>query len=115
MSLSTEVKTLLTTISNVYIGSMPATPNDCVAIYNTGGYPRGLTATELEQVTFQIRVRSTSYATGETLCNTICDLLHGHSTTKILLIKQQSGILDLGRDESNRQEFSINFETYFKR
>jgi hypothetical protein len=115
MALTSDVKTLLSTVSNVYIGSMPATPDNSVCIYNTGGYSRSLSGTEVEEPTFQVKVRNTSYATGETLCNTIKDLLHGATSTKILMCEQQGDILDLGRDESNRQEWTINFRCYYRR
>ena len=115
MSLTTEVKSLLTTVSNVYIGSMPATPDQCVCIYNTGGYSRDLSGTQVEEPTFQVKVRAATYTAGETLCNTVMDLLHGKSTTKLLMIQSQSAILDIGRDENNRPEFTMNFRTYNRR
>lgn len=115
MSLTTEIKSLLTTMSNLYIGSMPTTPDNCVSIYNTGGYDRSMSGTEVEEPTFMIKVRNTSYATGEALCNTIKDLLHAQSTTKVLMIQQQGDTQDIGRDESNRQEFTINFRCYLRR
>lgn len=114
MSLTTEIKTLLASVSP-YIGSMPATPDNVVCIYSTGGYNRSLSGTYLEELTFQIRVRNVSYAAAETLCSTINDLLHGKSTTKILMIESQSGILDIGRDESNRPEFTMNFRCFYRR
>lgn len=114
-SLTADIKTLLTSVSGVYIGNMPATPDNAICIYNTGGYKRSLSGTYLEEPTFMIQVRNTSYATGETLCNTIKDLLHGVKTTKILMVEQQGDVLDIGRDESNRQEFSLNFRCYYRR
>jgi len=115
MSLTADIRTLLTTVSNVYIGSMPATPDNAVCIYNTGGYARSLSGTFLEEPTFQIKVRNTSYSTGETLCNTIKDLLHGKTSTKILMIEQQGDILDIGRDANSRPEFTMNFRVYYRR
>lgn len=115
MSLTTEIRGLLSTVSNVSIGSMPSLPDNAVTIYPTGGFARSLSGTFLEEPTFMVKVRNTSYATGETLCNTINDLLHGASTTKMLMIEQQGGINDIGRDESNRQEFTQNFRCYYRR
>ncbi len=115
MALTSDIKTLLSGVSNVYKGQMPATPDNSVCIYNTGGYARSLSGTELEEPTFMVKVRNTSYATGETLCNTVKDLLHGASTAKILMIQQQGDIQDIGRDESNRQEFTLNFRCYYRR
>lgn len=114
MSLTTEIKTLLVSVSP-YIGNMPATPDNTVCIYNTGGYARSLSGTELEELTFMVKVRNTSYATGEALCSTINNLLHGHSTTKILMIEQMGGVNDIGRDESNRPEFTQNFRCYYRK
>lgn len=115
MSLTSEIKTLLTSVTGVYIGQMPASPDNAVCIYNTGGYRRSLSGTMVEEPTFMIKVRNTSYATGETLCNTIKDLLHGKTTTSVLMIEQQGDIQDIGRDTNNRQEFTMNFRTYFRR
>ena len=114
MSVITEVESLLTTVSNLYSGDMPATPDNCVCIYNTGGYRKSLSGTEVEEPTFMVKVRHTSYDTGLALCNTIIGLLHGSKTTKMLMIEAQSGILDLGKDESNRFEWSINFRSYYR-
>jgi len=111
MSLTTEIKALLSTIPAVYIGSLPATPNDVVGIYNTGGFPRGLTESKIEQSTFQIRVRNASYGAGEALCSTIDELLHGHNINAVRLIKNMGGINDLGRDANNRAEFTMNYQT----
>jgi len=110
-----DIKSLLTGVSNVYIGSMPDTPDNAVCIYATGGYPRSLSGTFVEEPTFQIKVRNTSYSTGTTLCDTIKDALHGKTSTKLLMIEQQGDILDIGRDESNRQEWTINFRCYYRR
>jgi hypothetical protein len=120
MGLLVDVKSLLTDVSNVYLGSMPSTPDNVVAIYNSGGYTRDLSGTMVEEPTFMIKVRNTSYATGEALCNTIKDLLHGVNDTTanshdFLLIEQQGDINDLGRDENNRTEWSMNFRALYRR
>ena len=116
MSAISEAKTLLTSIGSLYESSMPDTPDDCVCIYATGGYPRSLSGTQLEEPTFMIKVRKNqNYAAGVTLCETIKDLLHGKSTTKLLLIEQQSDVLDIGRDEKNRHQWTINFRCYYRK
>lgn len=115
MTLTTEIRSLLSSIANVFIGNMPDSPDDSVCIYNTGGFTRSLTASALEEPTFQIKVRNTSYATGEALNNTIKDLLHGSSTAQVLMIEQQGDTLDIGRDASNHQEWTNNFRCYYRR
>lgn len=115
MSLTAEIKTLLASVSNVCIGSMPTSPDNVVCIYSTGGYPRSLSGTMVEEPTFMIKVRNSTYAGGETQCNAIKDLLHGQTTTKILLIQQQGDIQPIGRDQSARPEFTMNFRTIYRR
>lgn len=114
-NLTSEVKTLLSTVSNVYRGSYPATPDAVVCLYASGGYGRSLTGTQVEQPTFQVRVRAATYDAALTLCDTVKDLLHGHNTTKLLLIEQQGDTLELGRDTNERPEFSMNFRTFYRR
>jgi hypothetical protein len=115
MNLTTSVKTLLASVSNLYTGSMPDSPDNAVCIYLTGGYDADVSGTKVEEPTFVVRVRNTSYETGETLCNTIIGLLHGSSTANILGIYSQGAIQDLGRDESNRQQWTMNFRAYFRK
>jgi hypothetical protein len=115
VSLSTEIKSLLSTVSGLYIGDMPKTPDNAVAIYNTGGYKRDLTGTYVEEPTFMIHVRNSSYAAGEIVCSTVMDLLHGHTTTKLMMIENESGPMDLGRDENNRPKWSMNFRCYYRK
>lgn len=114
MSMLSQVETLLTSVSNLYIGNLPSTPDNAVSIRNSGGYPRSLSGSFVGEPTFQVRVRNTSYATGLALCETIAAALHGKTTAKLLMIEQQSDILDLGRDESSRNEWTINFRCYYR-
>jgi hypothetical protein len=115
MSLLSDAKALMTGVTNIYIGSMPETPDNAVCLYNTGGYPRDLSGSEVEEPTFMVKVRNTSYATGEALCCTIKDALHGYIGGKFLLIQQQGDVLDMGRDASNRQEWTLNFRCFYRR
>lgn len=116
MGMLDEVKTLLGSVSNVYIGSMPDTPDNSVALYYSGGYNPELIGTYVAEPTFMVKVRSKKYADGVTICEGIQRTLHGitHSG-KFLLIAQQGDIQDLGRDGNGRQEWSLNFRTYYNR
>jgi len=115
MSLTTEIKSLLTPVDNVRVGNMPDLPDNAICIYRTGGFSRQLTASALEEPTFQIKVRNTNYVTGEALCDIVKDLLNGSSTSKVLMIQQMGDTLNIGRDTSNRQEWTINFRCYYLR
>lgn len=114
MSVLSEVETLLTAVTPLSVGELPSTPDNAIAIYSSGGYPRSLSGTFIREPTFKATVRNTSYETGWALCESIIDLLHGKTTTNIPMIQQQSDIIDEGRDESNRHIFSITFRTYFR-
>jgi Bacteriophage minor capsid protein len=117
MSMLTEVETILTgaAVLDIYISSTPNSPDNVVVLYNTGGYPRSLTGSFVEERTFQVKVRHTNYALGEIICNICKDSLHGFSSDSIMMIEQQGDLLDLGRDEQDRQLWSMNFRTYYKR
>lgn len=114
MGLLEDIKTLLTGISNVYPGNMPKTPDDAVSIKHYGGSPQLLTGTFVNEPYFQVLVRSAKYETGNALCETINDLIHGQKTTAVLLIQRQGYINDLGRDENNRNQFSMNYRCYYR-
>lgn len=109
-----EVAGLLTGISNVYYGNLPKSPDDVVCLRHYGGANQSLSGTMISEPSFQVFVRSTVYATGNTLCVTINELLHGHTTTNIPMIQRQGYIHDLGRDENNRNEFSMNYRCYYR-
>ena len=113
MMLLSIVKIILGSIPNVYIGSMPKSPDNVVGLYNTGGYPRGLTESKLRSPTFQVRVRSDSYADGIAVCDNIDELLHGYTGNDTLLIRNMGDINDIGRDKNDRPEFTMNYTAYF--
>jgi hypothetical protein len=120
-ALTDSLETLLTSVTNLYIGSMPDSPDNCVAIFPTGGFARSMSGTYLEEPTFQIRIRNTSQAAATTLADTIKDLLHGNSTTKILMIQQMGDVqgfgdsVGVGMDPKKRYQCTINFRCYFRR
>jgi hypothetical protein len=115
VSVSSEIRGLLTTIPNVTGGDLPDTPDNSVAVYRAGGYARSASGTFVGEATVQVKVRNTSYAAGEALCDTIADLLHCKSTTKLLGVYQQGDILDLGRDAKGRPEWTLNFRCYYRK
>jgi hypothetical protein len=116
-SLSTDIKAILTAggMTNIYRGDKPADTDNIIAIFQSGGYPRSMSGTKVEEPTFQIIVRNTGYDAGITVCDAVKNLLHAASTTRILMIQQQGDTLDLGKDQNNRHEFSLNFRCYYRR
>ena len=120
MGLLADIKSLLTGVDYIYLGSMPDQPDDAVSIYSSGGYPRSLSGTMVEEPTFMVKVRNRSYAAGEEICTVIKDKLHGVNYESvnghdILLIAQQGDVNSLGRDENGRHEWSVNFRMYYRR
>lgn len=109
----------LTLGTDLFKGFLPDSPDDCVAIFDTGGIepdrdiPTG-------DPTFQIIVRSTDYETADTLINSIVDLLHQKRNSTIgttyyyyIYLLGEKG--HIGRDAKNRDEFSVNFHCKIRR
>jgi len=101
--------------TDVFIAHSPPSPNECVTIYDTGGYNPDL-ATDIENPTVEFLVRGKvgGYKDAWSKADTIKSLLHGvHGSivngTRYILIRAVSDILFLGLDEKNRPELSINF------
>lgn len=116
MSLCAEIITLLSSTGlTLYEGNFPSTPVNAAGVRHTGGYDRSMSGTEVEEPTFQIRVRNSVYATGLAMCETIKDLLHGYTGGHFLMIAQQGDIIDLGRDENDHNEWTVNFRCYYRR
>ena len=68
----------LTVGTNVFVGSEPTTPADCVTLYDTGGSAPYQDYSGTEFVTHpsvQIRVRNSAYLTGDILINDIKDVV----------------------------------------
>ena len=107
----------LTFGTNLFIGREPATPNNTVTLFDTGGHrpDLNLDSTEkYERPSLQIRVRNTSYTVGWDLLNDIKDSLHGraHETwndTYYSVIYCSSDIAFLDWDNNNRARFVLNF------
>ena len=105
--------------TDLFIGRMPATPNNCVLLLDTPGYPPMVTLTPGEDYfydSFQVRVRHSNYLTGYQWCKDIQLSLHVRaqktwSETLYSVIYCSSGPAMLEWDENNRVIFILNFET----
>lgn len=70
----------LTFATDLFIGREPLSPDDCVTIFDTPGFPPDLTLNKTEiynRPSIQIRVRDRSYTTGWNLINNLKVFLHG--------------------------------------
>lgn len=126
MSLLVDMKTLIPSgvaaASSIFLGDYPDTPNNMVALYQSGGADPSHTFTSraFEQPTFQIRIRNLSYAMAVSKAETIKDTLDGLTEQTIngnryVSIFQQGDILPLGKDSKNRSELTLNFRVKVER
>jgi hypothetical protein len=101
--------------TSLFKGKMPPDPDNVVALFDTGGQTPNPDI-PLKEPTFQVIVRNNSYSAGKAILDTVRSLLHQQSNVQlipngtyiyfILLISEGGHI---GRDENQREEFSINF------
>lgn len=120
---SVDIKDIIVSVTSlvfgtdIFISTMPGEPDNCVCLYDTGGFSQEQYG--YEKPTIQIRVRNKSYLNGY---NQARDLKYLISTgdynnsdingTRYILIKNSSDILYLGKDENNRFQFTINFQIH---
>jgi len=124
MSVAKDVKTLIASINtNTYTNDMPDAPDNCVCIYNTGGYETEYVMNndiDYERPTIQIRVRNTSYETADAQLVAIKQILDKQSETTINSTKYMtfyciSDILRIGRNDRERTVLAVNYEINLKR
>lgn len=101
------------TISNVFVGSMPESPDDIVCFYDTGG---GQTDSRIAIDTHSIQIRSRgSYGKAYAILNEIklqiesIDSFYLNDNTKLIGVWIRSNIASIGRDDQNRSIFTLNF------
>lgn len=102
--------------TDLFQGHLPDTPDNCVAIFETGG-PAPNKDLPLNKPTFQVIVRNASYATGRDKLEAIRTALHRKSNLSLVsgqtfayYILAQSEGGHIGRDANGRDEFSMNFQ-----
>lgn len=103
--------------TNLFIGREPATPNDCVTIFDIPGEAPLLTldgGVEYYRPGVQVRVRDNDYTVGWELIHDIQTLLHGihgetWNGTSYMLIQAINNPFLLDWDESNRARFVVDF------
>jgi hypothetical protein len=116
-----DAQTSLTAGTDLFKSRLTESPNNQVVIYNTGGLEPDRYLPTADP-TFQVLVRNTSYATGQSLVNDIVEALH--QKTNIELVEGSKYFYyiflmyepeHIGRDDKGRHEFSINFVCKYRR
>ena len=104
-----------TIASTIFIGNMPDTPDNCIAVINTGGVAPSHYIPD-HRPTFQILIRNTDYEAGELKLNAIRTALHqymndelvaGQTYTYYIFLNAEGG--HIGKDVNGRDEWSVNF------
>ena len=112
----------LTFATDLFVGKEPATPDNCVSIFDIPGDAPLLTLDGGKNYYFpsvQIRVRNIDYLTGWDLIHNIQTLLHGihneiwNSTTYVLIRAVDNPFL-LNWDENDRARFVVTFRGHRK-
>ncbi len=93
---------------DIFSAAQPDDPDDCVTVYETGGFKPEL-HNSVEYPTFQIIVRGKIYATARQKVDDIYKALHGN-TSIFMLIQAMQSPGSLGQDQKKRWEFSVNFK-----
>ena len=107
----------LTFATDLFVGKEPNSPDNCVTIFDTPGYPPQLTFLKGERYEYpsiQIRVRNRGYVAGFAMAESIKELLHGYGQVTIngtfySLIQCTGGPTLLDWDEKERARFILNF------
>jgi hypothetical protein len=102
--------------TDIFLGFHPDSPNNSIAILDTGGATPDIDLTDIQSPTFQIIVRNTDHETGKTKVDTIRGLLHNKYNSTLISGQNYFYSINLvaegghvGRDNVNRDMFSMNF------
>lgn len=98
---------------DIFWGQLPASPDNCVALFEYAGEPPDLHS-NVEYPGLQVLVRNKGYEAGRSKIEQIRSLLHGITETTLsshryLLIRANQSPEFLERDESGRAIFVCNF------
>lgn len=102
--------------NNIFLTYLPDDVDDCTVVRDTGGLAPD-PYTPQREPTFQIYIKAPDYVTGRNRLDSIRNLLHQKANVQLvndgtyfyyILATSDGG--SLGRDEANRELFSINFK-----
>jgi len=116
-----EDNTIGTLRTNLFKAYLPDKPNNVVVVYDTGGFepdvylPTGLP-------TFQIFVRNENYTNGKAKVDAIVALVKSKANLQLVsggvyfyYLTLMSEPVHIGRDKTERDEFSINVRSMIRR
>lgn len=94
----------------------PDAPDNAVTVYDTGGLVPDTDELDMKRPSFQVRVRSLSYADAYAKQVQIRDILIlsdpvQAATSVFVGIQMSSDILFIGRDEKNRHLLTANYQS----
>jgi hypothetical protein len=99
--------------ADLFIGQLPPSPDDCIALFEYAGEPPDLHWNG-EYPGLQVMARGKSYPATRAKIESVKNILHGVTEkvingTRYLLIQARQSPATLGRDENGRQLFVVNF------
>lgn len=104
--------------TNLFVGEMPETPNECVAVFDgPGEAPEHDYEYRRPSVQVRVRAEKGEQQAGWTLANEIYEILKAQhnvskNSTQYVGIWADSDILALGKDANGRFLFSMNFSIH---
>lgn len=115
-----------TVATDIYTGRLPDTPDACLAVIERPGAPPLMTLTggtlaelKIDRPMIQIRIRATSYNTGQVLAHKVFKALQGLTEVTlggslIHLMEAVQSPAHIGLDEKQRDEWSQNFALHYE-
>lgn len=105
-----------TVATDIFIGELPGTPDNCVAIFGQPGSVIGdqREVASLQFPRFQVIIRNKDYDLGSAKLQDVRTKLHGKyglmlPSWRVLRLHAEQEGGPIGSDDQNRFEFSINF------
>ena len=118
-----DMKSLLTAVeTSIYLMDKPDAPDNLLCLFFSGGADPSYAfdSKQFEEPSFQVIVRNTSTLTAISKAEAVKDALDGQTSltigsTSYISVFIQGDILQLGKDDKNRTELSLNFRVKLKR
>lgn len=117
MDVVSDIRTLLTGITTIYLEEMPDTPDTCIAIFSDSGrdpsYNFGNGNEVMRRPSIQIMARAASRVTVAANLESVRTALSGKVVTISGIsycIMQKGDIIRISRDDNNRVRHVLNFD-----